>query len=104
VPYSLPAVELCELLVCSHAFVAKSFPNRIVDLGVSKHVVQDRVGFVDFHPYPVGLQTVILGNGTAKDVLGVERIGLSCVEEIRCFFTILFMHLGCDVPWCLMCP
>ena len=68
VPSSFPTVEL---LVCSHAFVAKSFPNWIVDLGASKHVVRDRVGFVDFHPCPVGLQTVTLGNGTAEDVLGV---------------------------------
>ena len=54
-----------------HAFVAKSFPIRIEDLGASKHVVQYLVGFVDFHPYSVGLQTVTLGNGTVEDVLGV---------------------------------
>jgi len=68
VPSSFPSIEL---LVCSHVFVAKSFPNWIVDSGASKHVVQDRAGFVDFHPCPVGLQTITLGNGTAKDVLEI---------------------------------
>jgi len=71
VPSSFPIDQLCELLVCSHAFVAKSFPNWIVDSGASKHVVQDQVGFVDFHPYPLGLQIVTLRNGTAEDFLGV---------------------------------
>jgi len=66
VPYSLPTVELWELLVCSHAFVAKSFSNWIVDSGARKHVVQDRAGFVDFHPYLVGLQAGTPGNGTAE--------------------------------------
>jgi len=55
----------------SHAFVAKFFPNRIVDSGASKHVVQDQVGFVDFHLYPVGLQIMSVGNGTIEDVLRV---------------------------------
>jgi len=41
VPSSFHTVELCALLVCSHAFVANSFPNWIVDSGASKHVVQD---------------------------------------------------------------
>ena len=68
VPSSSPPVEL---LVCFHAFVAKSFPNWIVDSRASKHVVEDRAGFVDFHPCPVGLQTVTLGNKTAEEVIGV---------------------------------
>jgi len=58
VPSLFPTVELCELLVCSQAFVAKFFPNWIIDTGASKHVVQDQAGFVDFHPYPVGLQHI----------------------------------------------
>ena len=51
VPSSFATVELCELFVCSHVFIAKSFPNWIVDSGANKHVVQDQVEFVDFHPY-----------------------------------------------------
>jgi len=39
IPSSFPTDQLCELLVCSHAFVANSFPNWIVDSGASKHVV-----------------------------------------------------------------
>ena len=38
---SFPTDQLCELLVCSHAFVANSFPNWIVDSGASKHIVRD---------------------------------------------------------------
>ena len=49
VPYSFPTAQLCELLVCSHAFVTKSFPNWILDSVASKYVVQDRAGFVDFN-------------------------------------------------------
>ena len=45
-----------ELYVCSHALVTKSFPNWIVDTGANKHIVRNRVGFVDFHCYPVGSQ------------------------------------------------
>jgi len=76
VPSSFPIDQLCELLVCFHAFVANSFPNWIVDSGASKHVVRDRVGFVNFHPCPMGLQTVTLGNGTTEDILGVETYRL----------------------------
>ncbi|KAH9618858.1 hypothetical protein KSS87_009464, partial [Heliosperma pusillum] len=60
-----------ELFVCSHALVANSLPNWIVDSGASKHIVRDRDGFVDFHRFPVGSQTVMLGNGSTEDVLGV---------------------------------
>jgi len=40
-------------------------------MGASKHIVWDQDGFVDFHRYPVGSQTVVLGNGSEEDVLGV---------------------------------
>ena len=60
-----------ELYVCSHALVANSFPNWIVDMGASKLIVRDRVGFVDFHWYPMGSHTIVLGNGSEEDVLGV---------------------------------
>ena len=66
-----------ELYVCSHALVAKSFPNWIVDTGASKHIVRDRAGFVDFHRFPVGSQTVVLGNGSEEDVLGVGTYRLT---------------------------
>ena len=39
VPSSFATVELCELFVCSHAFIAKSFPTWILDLGTNKHIV-----------------------------------------------------------------
>ena len=43
-----------ELYVCSHALVANSLPNWVVDTGASKHIVRDRAGFVNFQWYPVG--------------------------------------------------
>jgi len=55
-----------ELYVCSYAFVANSLPQWIVDTGVTKHIVQDKAGLVEFHCYPVGSQTVVLGNGAKK--------------------------------------
>lgn len=61
-----------ELYVCSHAFVANSLPQWIVDTGATKHIVQDRAGFVEYHRYPVGSRTVVLGNDSEEDVLGVE--------------------------------
>lgn len=60
-----------ETYVCSHALVANHLPNWIVDTGASKHVVHDRAGFVEYHRVPVGSQTVMLGNGTKEDVLGI---------------------------------
>ena len=38
-----------KLYVCSHAFVANSVPQWIVDTGATKHIVQDEDGFVEFH-------------------------------------------------------
>jgi len=58
-----------ELYVCSHALVANSFSNWVVDTGASKHIVCDQAGFVDFHQYQVGSQYVVLGS--AEDVLSV---------------------------------
>jgi len=68
VPYS---TKVPELNVCSHAFVANSLPQWIVDTGATKHIVQDKAGFVEFHRYLVGSRTVVLGNGSEEDVLGV---------------------------------
>lgn len=59
-----------ELFVCSHALVAHTLPNWIVDSGATKHIVRDREGFLDFHRFSVGSQTVMLGNGSEEDVLG----------------------------------
>ena len=35
-------------------------------------MVWEQDGFVDFHCYPVGSQTIVLGNGSEEDVLGVD--------------------------------
>ena len=43
-----------KLFVCSHALVANSLPNWIVNTGAGKHIVRDKDGFMDFHCYPVG--------------------------------------------------
>ena len=57
-----------DVSVCSYQ---NSLPQWIVDTGATKHIVQDKAGFVEFHRYPVGSQTVVMGNGSEKDVLGV---------------------------------
>ena len=94
-----PIVELCELLVCSHAFVAKSFSTRIEDLGASKHVIQYLVGFVDFHPYSVGLQTVTIGNGTIEDVLrvGTYRLKLHGGNSLLLHDTLYTYGVRCSL-------
>ena len=38
-----------DVNVCSHAFVANSLRQWIVDTGATKHIVQDKAGFVEFH-------------------------------------------------------
>ena len=58
-----------KLYVCYYALVANSFPNWIVDMGASKHIVCDQAGFMDFHHYPVGSHTIVLGNESKEDVL-----------------------------------
>jgi len=39
--------------------------------GDKKHIVQDKVGFVEFHRYPVGSRTVVLGNNSEEDAIRV---------------------------------
>jgi len=46
-------------------------------MGASKHIVRDRAGFVDFHRYLVGSQSIVLGNGSEEDVLGVGTCRLT---------------------------
>jgi len=55
--------------VCSHAFVANSLSQWIVDMGTTKHIVQDKASLMEFYCYPVGSQTVVLGSESEKDVL-----------------------------------
>jgi len=63
--------KIPDVNVCSHAFVANSLPQWSEDTGANKHIVQDKAGFVEFHPYPVGSRTVVLDNGSEEDILGV---------------------------------
>jgi len=90
------STETPELNVYSHAFVANSLPQWIVHTGATKHRVQDWVGFVEFHRYPVGSWTVVLGNDSEKVVLGVGTYHSNSVEETSCFFMMPSMHLVCD--------
>jgi len=65
-PTKIPYVN-----VCSHACVANSLPQWIVDTGATKHMVQNKAGFMEFHRYLVGSRTIVLGNDSKEDVLGV---------------------------------
>jgi len=58
-----------QLHVCSHTLAANKIPTWIV--GASKHIVRDRAGFMEFHRYLVGTQSVLVGNGSEEDILGV---------------------------------
>jgi len=47
----------------------------------TKHIVQDKVGFMEFHGFPVGLRTIILGNNNKEDILGVGTYQLKLRER-----------------------
>jgi len=47
IPTSTKTPEL--LYVCFYAFVANSLPQWNINTGATKHIVQDRAGFVKFH-------------------------------------------------------
>ena len=68
-----------ELYVCSDAFVANSLPNWIADTRASKYIVRDRVGFVDFHCYPMG-SVVIFCKCTILVVILEGRPAGMCYE------------------------
>ena len=87
-----------DVYVFSHVFVANSLSQWIVDTRATKRIVQDKAGFVEFHRYLVGSRTIVLGNGSEEDVLGVGTYQLRLHQETRCSFMTLSMHLGCDVP------
>jgi len=42
-------------------------------MGATKHIVQDMAGFLEFHHYPIGSRTVVLGKDSEEDVL---RVGI----------------------------
>jgi len=44
----------------------------IVDTGATKHIVQDRVDFVNFHHYPVSSQIFVFGNDREEGVLKIR--------------------------------
>ena len=87
-----------DVNVCSHAFIANSLPQWIVDTRVTKHIVQNKAGFVEFHRYSMGSQTAVLGNSSKEVVLGVGTYQLRPRGGTSCSFMTLSMHLGCGVP------
>lgn len=56
------AHTLTHRYVCSYALVANSTLECIIDTGANKHVVRDKVGFVDYHQLSKGIQFVDFGN------------------------------------------
>jgi len=79
--------------VCSHAFVVNSLTPWIVETGPTKHIVQDKDDFVEFHRYPVGSHIVVLGNGSKEDVLGVGKHQIRLREGNK-----LLLHDALYVP------
>jgi len=47
---------------------------------------------LDFHPYLVGRETIVIGNSSEENVLSIRTY-----QGIRCFSVILSMHGGCDI-------
>jgi len=70
-------------------------------MGTSKHIVQDKVRFVNFHCYPGGSQSVVVGNGSEKDVLGVGTYQLILRGGNKLLFFMLPIHLVCGFSFCL---
>ena len=64
-------------------------------MGASKHIVQDKVGFVEFHRYPVGSQSIVLGNRSEEDILGVGTCQLKLRGWTKLLRFMLSMGLGC---------
>ena len=60
--------KISDLNVCSHAFIANSFPQWVENTGATKHIVQDKASFVKFHRH-LGSRTVVLGNGSMEDII-----------------------------------
>jgi len=75
--------KIPDVNVCSHAFVANSLPQLIVDTRTTKHIVQDKDGFVEFHHYLVDSRTIVMGNSSKEDVLGVVTYQLRLREGIK---------------------
>ena len=70
-PTKIPPFTITpELYVCSYVLVASSLPQYVVDMGVTKNIIQDQVDYVDFHLYSMGSQIVMLKNGS-KGVLDI---------------------------------
>ena len=65
------SLTFSNICVCSHVLVAHSLSGWIVDIGATKHVARDRVGYVDYRRVPRGTHKVFVGNGTSEDSIGV---------------------------------
>ena len=61
-------------------------------------MVQDKAGFVEFHRYPVCSWTIIPGNGSKEDVLGVGTYQLKLRGGNKLLFITSSTDLGCDAP------
>ena len=85
----LSSIYVCypsSIFVCSHVFVAKFISDWIIDIGATRHVAQDRVGFVDYRKILTGTHVVYMGNESYEEVLGVGSYQL----HLRTRHTLLF--------------
>jgi len=86
--------------------------------GETKHIAQDKAGFMELHRYLVGSRTVILGNNGEEDVFGVETYHLNLnggsrlllhdapyTPGVQCFFvsSVSIIRLGFTFGFCLDC-
>ena len=102
IPKVLLPTKILDINVCSHAFVANSLPQWIVDMRATKHIVQDKAGFVEFHRYSVDSRTVVLGNDSEEDVFGVGtyQLRLRGGNKLRhslCSWGVMFFSFFCFI-------
>ena len=50
-------------------------------MGATKLIVQEKSSFMEFHCYPVGSQTIILGNSYEEDVVGVRKPSMDHLHQ-----------------------
>jgi len=87
-------LELLNYLFVFMHLLVTLFLNGLYDMEATNHIVQDKAGFMEFHRYLMGSRTVLLSNGSEKDVLGVETYQLKLYRGNK-----LLLHNILYAPW-----
>ena len=77
----LPDFNSSEILVFTHVMVAHSHPYWIVDLGATKHISRDQVGFIEYHRIPKGVKNSTWGIELACKCRTLAPTSRNCTED-----------------------